>query len=141
MMSALLIRAPYIDWILNGSKTWEIRGSRTTKRGRIGLIQSGTGKVVGVADLVDVVGPLRQAEFISNARKLGLRRSKLSGRLSYAQPYAWVLKSARRLKTPVRYKHPSGSIIWVNLGPGVQSAIVRQIGKRKATLVARRSRS
>jgi hypothetical protein len=60
MMSALLIRASYIDWILNRSKIWEIRGSRTTKRGRIGLIQSGTGKVVGVADLVDVVGPLRQ---------------------------------------------------------------------------------
>lgn len=85
-MSALLIRAPYIDWILNRSKIWEIRGSRTTKRGRIGLIQSGTGKVVGVADLVDVVGPLRRADFISNARKLGLRKSKLTGKSSYAHP-------------------------------------------------------
>jgi hypothetical protein len=45
MMSGLLIREPYIDWILNGPKIWEIRGSRTTKRGRIGLIQSGTGQV------------------------------------------------------------------------------------------------
>jgi hypothetical protein len=67
MMSALLIRAPYIDWILDGSKVWEIRGSRTTKLERIGLIQSGTGKVVGVADLVDVIGPLRRADCISNA--------------------------------------------------------------------------
>jgi hypothetical protein len=140
-MSALLIRAPYIDWIMDGSKVWEIRGSRTTKLQRIGLIQSGTGKVVGVADLVDVIGPLRRADFISNARKLGPRKSEISRRSPYARPYAWVLKGARRLKTPVRYKHPSGSIIWVTLGPGVQSAIVRQIGKRSATLVARRSRS
>jgi hypothetical protein len=36
MMSALLVRAPYIDWILDGSKVWEIRGSRTTKLGELG---------------------------------------------------------------------------------------------------------
>jgi hypothetical protein len=134
MMSALLIRAPYIDWILGGSKICEIRGSRTTKRGRIGLIQSGTRKVVGVADLVDVVGPLR-ADFISNARKLGLRKSEVTDRSTYAQPYAWVLKGARRLRTPVRYKHPFGSIIWVTLGTGVQSAVVRQLGKAKISLL------
>jgi hypothetical protein len=78
-MSALLIRAPYIDWILDGSKVWEIRGSRTTKLERIGLIQSGTEKVVGVADLVDVIG-LRRVDFISTARKLGLRKSEITGR-------------------------------------------------------------
>jgi hypothetical protein len=58
MLSGLLIRSPYIDWILAGSKTWEIRGSSTAKRGRIALIQSGSGTVIGVADLVDAVGPL-----------------------------------------------------------------------------------
>lgn len=127
MLSGLLIRAPYIDWILNGSKVWEIRGSSTTKRGRIALIQSGTGTVVGVAHLVDVVGPLTPSEYLSNADKLGLKRSQLSGRLHYARTFAWVLKNARRLKTPVRYCHPCGSIIWVKLGPGVQAAISRQV--------------
>jgi hypothetical protein len=52
------MRSPYVDWILAGSKTWEIRGSSTGKRGRIALIQSGSGTVIGVADLVGVVGPL-----------------------------------------------------------------------------------
>jgi hypothetical protein len=42
MLSGLLIRSPYVDWILAGSKTWEIRGSSTAKRGRIALIQSGS---------------------------------------------------------------------------------------------------
>jgi hypothetical protein len=36
MLSGLLIRSPYIDWILAGTKTWEIRGSSNAKRGRIG---------------------------------------------------------------------------------------------------------
>src|SRR5271169_2519874 len=47
MLSGLLIRSPYIDWILVGAKTWEIRGSSTAKRGRIALIQSGPGPSSG----------------------------------------------------------------------------------------------
>jgi len=54
MLNGLLIRTLWIGLILRGSKTWEIRGSQTAKRGRIPLIQSGTGTVIGVADLVDV---------------------------------------------------------------------------------------
>jgi hypothetical protein len=130
MLSGLLIRSPYIDWILAGAKTWEIRGSSTAKRGRIALIQSGSGTVIGVADLVDAVGPLTRRDVAANARKLGLRKPGPSGPLPYRRTFAWVLKNARRLKTPVRYRHPSGCIIWVNLGPGVQAAISRQLKPR-----------
>jgi hypothetical protein len=126
MLSGLLIRSPYIDWILGGSKSWEIRGRATRKRGRIALIQSGTGTVVGSADLVDVIGPLTRSEYLSNARKTGLKRSAIPRALRYKHTFAWVLKNPRRLKTPVRYHHPYGSIIWVNLRPGVQAAISRQ---------------
>jgi hypothetical protein len=45
MLDGLLIRAPWIDKILDGSKSWEIRGSQTSKSGRIALIESGTGTV------------------------------------------------------------------------------------------------
>ena len=55
---ALLIKEPWISMILEGKKTWEIRGSATKRRGRIALVASGTGTVVGTCDLVDVVGPL-----------------------------------------------------------------------------------
>lgn len=126
MLSGLLIRSPYTDWILDGSKSWEMRGSATRKRGRIALIQSGTGTVVGSADLVDVIGPLTRSEYLSSARKLGLKRSALPAALRYKRTFAWVLKNPRRLKTPVRYCHPYGSIIWVNLRPGVQAAVSRQ---------------
>jgi hypothetical protein len=130
MLSGLLIRSPYVDWILAGSKTWEIRGSSTAKRGRIALIQSGTGTVIGVADLVGVVGPLTLRELAANARKLGLKEPETSGPLPYRKTFAWVLKDARKLKTPVRYRHPYGCIIWVKLGPGVQAAISRQLKPR-----------
>ncbi|WP_281975144.1 hypothetical protein [Halobacillus litoralis] len=42
-MNGLLVQAPWIDLLLAGSKIWEIRGSNTKKRGRIGLIKSGSG--------------------------------------------------------------------------------------------------
>jgi hypothetical protein len=130
MLSGLLICSPYIDWILAGAKTWEIRGSSATKRDRIALIQSGTGTVVGVADLVGVEGPLTRRELAANARKLGLTKTGTLRRLPYRRTFAWVFKSVRKLKTPVRYRHPSGCIIWVNLGPGVQAAISRQLKPR-----------
>ena len=66
-------------------------------------------------------------ELATNARKLGSKKARTLRPLPYKRTFAWVLKNARRLKTPVRYRHPSGCIIWVNLGPGVQAAISRQL--------------
>jgi len=55
-MRALLIRTPHIDKILDGKKTWEIRGGRTTVRETVGLIRIGSGTVIGVCDVVDCQG-------------------------------------------------------------------------------------
>jgi len=49
----LLIKSPWIDRILEGKKTWEIRGSNTKKRGEIGLIKSGSGMVYGTVNIVE----------------------------------------------------------------------------------------
>jgi hypothetical protein len=43
MLRALVIRPYWIDLILKGKKTWEIRGSKTAIRGTITLIPSGSG--------------------------------------------------------------------------------------------------
>src|ERR1035437_2732880 len=58
-MRALLIRRPWIDMILDGQKTWEIRGSRTSVRGQIGLIASRTGILGGAHSVVDGLANLR----------------------------------------------------------------------------------
>ena len=125
-MRALLIRRPWIDMILDGEKTWEIRGSRTFVRGQIGLIASRTGTVVGVCDLVDCIGPLTAEEFRKNANKAGMRPSEATLGY-YRQTYAWVMAKPRRLKQPVPYEHPSGAVIWVRLDDNVQRKILKQL--------------
>jgi len=130
MLSALLIRSPHIDKILAGPKTWEMRGSATKKRGRIALIRSGSGTVVGVADLGDVVGPLTLKQYVANARKAGASKAEAAEGLPYRPTFAWVLQKAVRLKKPVPYRHPYGSVRWVTLEPAVERAVMRQIGRR-----------
>ena len=106
----LILREP-LDKILAGTKTWEVRGNATTVRGPIALIQSKSGHVVGVADIVDVVGPLSLPQLRRVSRKTGFQPA----RLTYATTYAWVIANARRLPTPIPYQHPPGAIIWVLL--------------------------
>jgi len=100
--------------ILDGKKTWEIRGRATHVRGRIGLIRGGSGLVVGTCELVDVVGPLTLADLRSNARKAGLEPEELA-LLPYKKTYAWVLRDAKKLHPSHPYRHPSGAVIWVRL--------------------------
>jgi hypothetical protein len=126
MLRALLIRHPHIDKILDGKKTWEIRGSRTTIRGRIALIASGSGTVIGVCELVDCVGPLTANHFRKNAKKAGMRPSEANLGY-YRKTYAWVLAKPKHLKKPVPYKHPSGAIIWVTLDHQVERKVLDQI--------------
>ena len=82
-MRGLVIRKPYVDWILAGTKTWEIRGSATRIRGRIALIAGGTGTVVGTCELIDVRGPLSIADLRANARKLNTPPAEIAGHLYY----------------------------------------------------------
>ena len=126
MLRALLIRRPYIDKILDGKKTWEIRGAKTNIRGTIALIASGSGTVIGVCELVDSVGPLTANSFRKNAAKAGMRPSEATlGR--YRQTYAWMLAKPRYLKKPLPYGHPSGAVIWVNLDRNVEQLVLNQL--------------
>ena len=107
-MDALIIKKPHIDNILSGIKTWEIRGSSTKKRGKIGLIESGSKTIVGEVELVDSI-ELTDELIRTNADK------HLAKNITYKKPHAWVLKNAKRYETPIPYKHPLGAIIWVKL--------------------------
>lgn len=125
----LVVKAPWVDLILSGKKTWEIRGARTNIRGKIDLIQSGTGLIYGSADLVECEGPLRTRTLNDNKDKHCIPTTFFDPDLSffqipetnneaympYKKTYAWVLQNAKRFKKPVPYKHPMGAIIWVKL--------------------------
>jgi hypothetical protein len=109
-MKGLIIKQPYIDNILSGRKTWEIRGGNTKTRGKIELIQSGSGLVVGCCEIVDCL-PLDKDSFVANKEK-HLIQSEV---LPYNKTFAWVIENAKRYDKPRKYKHPCGAIIWVNL--------------------------
>jgi hypothetical protein len=123
MTKGLVIRKEPLDKILAGKKTWEIRGKATSLRGRIALIASKSGHVVGTCEVVDVVGPLTLAQFQRNARRAGFQ----PGRLPYAKTFAWVLRDARRLPEPIRYHHPPGAVIWVRL----EASVMRRLWRAK----------
>jgi hypothetical protein len=120
----LLILKDPLDKILAGTKTWEIRGRATARRGPIALIESKSGHVVGTCDVVDVVGPLTLTELQRNAGRTGFRPS----RLPYATTYAWVVSNARRLVDPVPYRHPAGAVIWVRL----EASVLRRLRRAGA---------
>jgi hypothetical protein len=74
----------------------EVRGSQTYKEGRIALIESGTGTVVGVAELAGVIGPLSRKELSANWRKAGFDRDEpISG-------------SRTKTRSPGSYRIPRG---------------------------------
>lgn len=120
---ALIINRPWIDMILNGEKIWEMRSQATSLRGWIGLIEKGTGQVVGVAKLIDCLPPLDRVQMLTSVGKHGIPDTTIRDGAVDNWHTPWVLASARRLFPPVRYRHPPGAVIWVNLDAEVSQAI------------------
>lgn len=111
MDRALIIKPQWLPLIFAGVKIWEMRSTSTLVRGEIGLIEAGTGLIVGEVNLVDVRPPLSQAE--AAATKEYHQVDDLL--LLIKCKYPWVLQGARRYETPIPYDHPKGAMIWVKL--------------------------
>lgn len=111
----LIIRRPYIDMILSGKKTWEMRSTHTKVRGRIALIEAGYGMIVGEADLVDSL----EFDFKDSVTcwehqsKHGLTFEDFPKLDKWS--HAWVLENVIKYKRPIPYNHPQGAVIWVKL--------------------------
>ena len=86
----LCVKAPYAGRIVDGTKTEEYRSTATRIRGRIGIIESGTGTIIGEAELYDCT-------------KIG------------DWEYVWHVRRAKRYAKPRPYKHPFGAVIWVKV--------------------------
>lgn len=110
-MDALIIKKPWVDYILSGQKCWEIRGCSTKKRGTIELIQSKSGLVVGKCELIDCV-KLDLGAYRHSIDKHFIKDVEI---LPYKSTFAWVLANPIRYEKPRPYKHPNGAVIWVKL--------------------------
>lgn len=90
-MKCLFVRHPYAGWIVDGVKRIEYRTKQTNTRGRIGIIQSRSGTVIGD---VEITGCNYNEE------------------LDY---YEWELANARRYAQPVPFQGKSGAVVWINV--------------------------
>lgn len=116
---ALIIRQPWIDLILSGQKPWEMRSRPTKIRGKIGLIEQGTGLIVGECDAVDSlppqkIGVLIRDHYLKHRIDYMIRDKK--GSLLYRKwNCPWVLENIKRYDAPIPYDHPQGAVVWVLL--------------------------
>lgn len=129
-MRGLIIRDPWIDLILQGKKTWEIRSKASAVREKIALIRGGSGTIVGTVTLADCLGPFTFDELPAHRDKhcvpdgpLAEFREKYKNRA-----FAWVMRDVVALPEPVPYDHPSGAVIWVTLPEDVSRVLLKRTG-------------
>lgn len=112
MKRGLIIKKEWLDRIFDNGKVWEMRSRPVSKKlfGRIGLIESGSGLIIGEATLVYCFKPstLKLQTCMSNHQVEDMKLFK-------KWPYAWILKEAKRYDKPIPYKHPQGAVIWVKI--------------------------
>jgi len=119
----LVIKSPFIERILAGTKTWEMRSTLTKIRGPIALIKQGSGQIIGVANLVDTKGPLSQQDKLNAMDKHQISIERLQSGETDKWGNAWVMENAQPLISPIDYQHPNGAVIWVNLEIQVQEKL------------------
>ena len=109
-LDGLIIKDPWIGMVLDNSKSWEIRGSKTEKRGTIYLIRSGSGYIVGQTDIVGCI-ELTEERFEENKEKHRIETGY--EKVPYKSPWAWIFENSIRFQKPIPYIHPRGAVIWV----------------------------
>lgn len=112
-IKGLIIKKKWLQLILKGLKTMELRGNKTKIRGTIGLIESGSKKVFGFVDLVDVV-EIKDEETYNKYKTDHCVDIKFND-IKYKHLYGWIFKNVRILKEPIPYNHKQGCVVWVNL--------------------------
>ena len=110
--TALVVKKKWLDLILAGRKTWEIRGSSTTKRGWIHFAESQAGgKLMGRARLV-ICYPVQRKSFKQHFNHHCVPSVTM---VPYLTPYAWVLEDAEKFEKPFEYEHKKGAVIWIDV--------------------------
>jgi len=110
--TGLVIKPHFANLIVDGEKSWELRGAITHKRGRVAIIASTTGTIIGEVEIIRCM----EAPKSFRARHITRSHHRLTeGEYSLMNKwrYAWVLDNAIRYDKPISYKHPQGAVTWV----------------------------
>ena len=114
-MDGLIIKNKWLDLILKGEKTIEIRGSDTKKQGEIiYLLESETNRVVGTCKRAYTY-TISWSDWSEERDNHKVELSYPELKKIYKNPYAWVLEDVKPIKSEkeLYYKHPKGAVIWV----------------------------
>ena len=125
---ALIIADPWIGYLLDGSKTWEMRSSGASHRGWFGLIRKGTGAIYGIARLVDVGAALSPEQMVATHGYHRIPEAMIRSGEVAKWNVPWKLAEIRRLARPVPYTHKSGAVTWVELDSTAIRGIAAQVG-------------
>lgn len=111
-MDALIIKPEWLDRILHNGKCLEIRGSKTKKRGKIALAESGSSLIKGTCTIETCTRVDEELwRVFKNDHQVNITYKELLQR--YPHPHAWLLENVKEFKEPVKYNHPKGAVIWV----------------------------
>lgn len=111
-MKALIVRKVWIDKIFDGGKTWEMRSRPTNVRGKILIIEAGSGHIVGECVITASPRlPIPDREGNPYFDKHKVEDTSLLKKWKYP----WVLSDAKRYDKSIPYSHPKGAVIWVNI--------------------------
>jgi hypothetical protein len=110
-MKCLVVKQPWIGMELDGYKVWEMRSRPYKYQGKIGLIEQGTGLVVGEAYFAGCID-FFDIEYLSRFYEQHRIRD-----ISVLKKWhvALVLTDVKRYETPIQYSHPPGAVTWVNV--------------------------
>lgn len=90
-MKSLFVRAPFAGWIVDGIKKIEYRSRATAIRGKVGIIQSRSGNVIGETEITDCRWN------------------------SELELFEWQLANSLRYAEPVPFQHKSGAVVWIDI--------------------------
>lgn len=110
-MDGLIVKQPYADMIIDGTKTWELR-NRSPPRNKLGadILLLSRCFALGVIRIVKDTGPLDADEL---GRTDALHRSGIDWPDCMSTTHAWEVEVVERFEAPKRYAHPNGAQIWV----------------------------
>jgi hypothetical protein len=110
---ALIVKKEWLTEFYSLRKGWEMRARPTKKRGTYGFIESKSGLVTGQFDLVDSLEAITASEY---PKYFDMHRIPKELKDLYVKyPYPWVISNVIKFDEPIKYTHPPGAMIWVNL--------------------------
>lgn len=104
----IIIRPDRLTLILSGAKLMELRKRHRRILGPVALIEKGTKRILGVASIVESVGPMNWEDFLQSQSAHAVESSRLRDVFEDGYRIGWRLDGVRSLDVPVLNRNPRG---------------------------------